>query len=336
MPMKAIIIGYIIFILLAVLLYFNWQAMAPQAKKFNPQVFVLNKGEGVKDIAIRLKEAGLIKNDKLFEGVVFLINVKNKFWPGQYYLSPDMDLIEVIKVLISRPKPEEVSATIIEGWSNQEIAAYLEKLGLVKHDDFLAVLKNNQDKFRNKYDWLKDVPESINLEGFLFPDTYSFFKKTTSNDIIEKMLENFDQKITLDMLVDIKKDQRTLFQVVTMASLIEKEAALDADRRLIADIFWRRLDNNIALQSCASVNYVLGIARKQLSLDDTRTPSPYNTYLHRGLPPGPIDNPSLLSIKAAIYPLANDYWFFLATDSGKTIFSKTKEEHDKNKQIYLK
>ncbi|MDD2646744.1 MAG: endolytic transglycosylase MltG [Patescibacteria group bacterium] len=336
MPVKAIIIGYLIFAVLAVFLYFNWQAMAPKAKNLEPQAFVLENGQGVKEIAAQLKNAGLIKNDTLFKTLVFLMNAKNSFWPGKYYLSPDMDVIKVIKTLTARQGPDEVSATIIEGWSNKEIAAYLEKLNLVSQKDFLAALANDQDKFRTRYSWLDDVPKSINLEGFLFPDTYRFYKETTADDIIDKMLANFDQKITPDIITAINKNHRTLFQTITMASLVEKEASDDVERRLIADVFWRRLENKIALQSCASVNYVLGETKKRLSIADTQTKSPYNTYLNRGLPPGPIDNPGLSSIKAAVYPLSNDYWFFLAADNGKTIFSKTLEEHNQNKKVYLK
>jgi UPF0755 protein len=336
MPFKAIIIGYLVFAVLAVFLYFNWQAMAPKAQKLEPQTFVLENGQGVKEIATQLKNAGIIKNNTLFEAIVFLMNAKNSFWPGKYYLSPDMDLIKVIKSLTSKQGPEEVSVTIIEGWNNKEIAIYLEKLNLVSQKDFLAALANDQDKFRAKYVWLTDVPKSINLEGLLFPDTYRFYKETTADDIIDKMLGNFDQKITPNMLAEINKNHRTLFQEITMASLIEKEASDDVERRLIADVFWRRLDNKMALQSCASINYILGQPKKKLSINDTQTPSLYNTYLNRGLPPGPIDNPSLSSIKAAIYPLSNDYWYFLAADNGKTIFSKTLEEHNQNKQIYLK
>ena len=121
-----------------------------------------------------------------------------------------------------------------------------------------------------------------------------------------------------------------------MASLIEKEAATDKDRKLISGIFYKRLAFGQALQSCATINYILGVHKRQLSFDETRTPSPYNTYLHPGLPPGPICNPGLTAIEAAIWPEDSEYWYFLATPDGQTIYSKTKEEHDLNKVKYLK
>jgi len=138
------------------------------------------------------------------------------------------------------------------------------------------------------------------------------------------------------MYADMKKKGKDIFSVITLASLIEKEASNEIDQRLIADIFWRRLAANIPLQSCATINYILGKPKKHLTFEDTRIIFPYNTYINRGLPPGPINNPGLPAIKAAIYPLANDYWYFLATPDGRTVFSRTKEEHDLMKQKYLK
>ncbi|MGC9048935.1 MAG: endolytic transglycosylase MltG [Patescibacteria group bacterium] len=336
MPTKAITIGYIIFVILAIILYLNWQAMAPKSKEFNPQLFQIEKGEGVQEIGQKLKKMNLIRNDKIFQILAFLLNIRKKFQPGEYSLSPNMDLLEVIKVLTSQKSALEREITIIEGWSTKEIADYLDERGIIKKEAFLAELQNELAKYKADYEFLRNLPTNASLEGFLFPDTYRVYKETTAEAIIRKMLENFENKITPEMIVEIKKQNRTLFEVITLASLVEKEAADEIERRLIADIFWRRLDNQIPLQSCASINYILGTSKRRLSFKETRTPSSYNTYINKGLPPGPINNPGLSAIKAVIYPLKNDYWFFLATDEGKTIFSRTKEEHNKNKDIYLK
>lgn len=342
MPSRAVTIGYIIFIILIIILYLNWQTMAPKVKDLNPQAFTIETGEGIKEIGQKLGQLNLIKNEKLFQAIVYLINARKKFWPGTYYLNPNTDLLNIIKTLTSQKGPEEKTITIIEGWSAKDIADYLDKEGTIKKTDFLSEAQN-KSKYQNDYEFLKDLPASpaggpadASLEGFLFPDTYQIYKETTAEAIVRKMLENFDNKITPEMRAEIKKNNRSLFQAITLASLVEKEAADEIERRLVADVFWRRLDNLIPLQSCASINYILGVSKRQLSFDETRTPSPYNTYINRGLPPGPINNPGLSSIKAVIYPLKNDYWFFLSTEDGKTIFSRTKEEHDKNKTIYLK
>lgn len=335
MPYKAVTIGYIVFVILVIILYLNWQMVAPKSQESNPQPFKIEKGEGVQEIGKKLKEMHLIKNEKIFQIIVFLLNARKKFWPGTYYLRPNMDLLEIIKYLTSRKGPEERDITIIEGWTVKEIADYLEKQSIVKKEDFLFEIEN-KSKYQDDYEFLKNLPNNASLEGFLFPDTYRIYKETTSEAIVRKMLENFDNKITPEMRAEIKKQNRTLFEVITLASLVEKEAADEIERRLIADIFWRRLDSDIPLQSCASINYILGTSKRKLSFEETRISSPYNTYINKGLPPGPINNPSLSAIKAVIYPLKNDYWFFLATNEGKTIFSRTKEEHDKNKTIYLK
>jgi len=336
MPSKAIIIGYLIFVLIVVLFYFNWQAMAPQVKNLSPQTFVITKGDGVKDIAAKLKRVGLIKSDKLFQVIVFLINARNKFWPGNYSLGPNMDLLQIIRNLTSQPAPAQVDITIIEGWTNKDIAKYLSEQGLVKSGDFLVEAKSASQDFQVQYTWLADIPKNADVEGFLFPDTYRAYKETTSKDIIAKMLDNFNNKIAPTLLTKIINQKKNLFQVITMASLIEKEVKTDHDRQIVADIFWRRIAAGIPLQSDASLSYILGDTKISHTIAETRTQSLYNTYLYRGLPPGPINNPGLSSIEAAVNPISNQYWFFLSTPDGKTIFSKTLAEQNKNKALYLK
>ena len=310
--------------------------MAPKVKDFSPQTLVIAKGDGVKDIATKLKEAGLIKSDKLFQVIVFLINARNKFWPGNYSLSPDMDLLQIVRNLISQPGPAQIDITIIEGWTSADIDAYLVAQGLIEKNDFLTAVKTVPADLKEQYVWLNDLPAKATLEGFLFPDTYKVYKDATSKDIIAKMLDNFDHKITPALKTEIKNQKKNLFQIVTMASLIEKEVKIDYDRQLVADIFWRRIAAGMPLQSDASLSYILNDNKVSHTIAETRTQSLYNTYLNRDLPPGPIDNPGLSSIEAAINPIGNQYWFFLSTPDGKTIFSRTLEEQNKNKALYLK
>jgi UPF0755 protein len=337
MPSKAIIIGYLVFILIVVLFYFNWQAMAPRSKDVGSQTFVVAKGDGIKDIATKLKDAGLIKSDRVFQVLVFLINARNKFWPGSYSLSPKMDLLQIIRTLISQPGPAQTDITIIEGWTSKDVAKYLADNNLVEEKDFLAAVKSARQDFQAQYDWLSDIPKNMDVEGFLFPDTYKVYKETTPKDIIGKMLGNFNNKITPALKTDIKNQKKDLFQIITMASLIEKEVKTEYDRRLAADIFWRRIAAGIALQSDASLSFALADNKPSHTIAETKnTTSPYNTYRYRGLPPGPICNPGLSSVEAAIYPTSNQYWFFLSTPDGRTIFSKTLDEHNKNKDLYLK
>ena len=247
-------------------------------------------------------------------------------------------------------KVPEQSITLIEGWDNSDIAAYLDKQNIVPAADFLNAVKTfDLSKFQN------NIPKEAagSLEGFLFPDTYFIFKNTPSGTtvsemIINKALDNFTQKITPQMLTQAQKDNMSLYQIIILASIIEKETGrnvttaeqktrLTEERKIISGIFYNRLKAGVPLQSDATVNFVTGKNDPSASLEDTQIDSPYNTYKFRGLPPGPIANPSLSSIMAALYPTASNYLYFLSDPTtGDAVYAATYEEHLKNKQKYLK
>lgn len=297
--------------------------------------FVIEKGESAEEIGADLKKEGLINNEFTFSIYVFFKKLEYKFKAGEYKLYTGMGMGEIIKILTTGIYPE-VKITIIEGWNIKDITKYLVKKNLVDSKDFLNETQNVDVEWLVKYDFLKDKPERASLEGYLFPDTYKIFVGTNSKAIVSKMLNNFEKRVNKEMLDEIKSQGKTLYEILVMASIIEKEVPKDEDRKIVADIFYKRLKIGKALESCATINYILGDSKKKLSFEDTRVESSYNTYIHPGLPPGPICNPSLSAIKAAIYPQKNDYWYFLSADDGTTIFSKTIEEHIKNKAKYLK
>ena len=343
MKRTLIFVGYILIVVLIIFLYFHFN-LEPKAEKStslpngfsstSSPVFVIEKNEGVKEIAEKLLEKGIIKNKIIFEIYTFLKNVRTKFWPGEYELKPGMKLSQIINLLTSQPSKEEETITIPEGWTNKEIINYLKEKGLTTEEEFLTAQKKIEQE--KTYDFLADKPVEANLSGYLFPDTYRVYKKTSAEEIIKKMLGNFNQKLTNEDRDKIKEQKKSIFETINLASLVEKEAANEIDRRIIAGIFLKRLTTGKRLESCATINYILGENKKKLSYQDTRTPSSYNTYLNAGLPPGPICNPGLVAIKAVIYPLETDYFYFLSPGDGRTIFSKTYEEHLKNKEIYLK
>lgn len=347
MSKKGIIIGYLFLVVAAVGFYFLFQEKGTSiSNQTNQQeeLVIIEKGEGLKEIGEKLKNQGLIKSSKIFEIYAFLSQAKNKFWPGEYLLKKESGLKELLKSLTSGSLAQEKEVTIIEGLTNRQIEDILISQGLIKQGEFLTALeKLSQDEiFLNQYDFLKQIKEKIlqqdgyeKFQGFLFPDTYRFYKQTTAEAIIKKMIDNFNARVDEQIKQKINQQKKTIWEITTMASLIEKEAALDQDRRLVADVFWQRLKAGWALESCATINYILGAPKTKLSFEDTRIPSPYNTYLNPGLPLGPINNPSLSSLQAAIEPLKNDYCCFLSTPEGKIIFSKTIEEHNRNKSIYL-
>lgn len=240
--------------------------------------------------------------------------------------SPARRLIEFLLGREPKPSPiipaPEVTVQIPEGWTNDEIASYLAKTGGWAAPD---VLKAAQGK-----------------EGYLFPDTYRVFASSTPAEVVQKMLDNFDAKVTPDLRAAIVQQGKTLKDIVIMASIIEKEAGIDysqgddRDARIISGIFWNRLKIGQALESDATVAYALRNTKTKSSGLDFNVDSPYNTYKYPGLPPGAISNPGLIAIKAAIYPLASDYYYFLTTPDHQIIYARTYAEHLQNRAKYLK
>ncbi|MEK7075665.1 MAG: endolytic transglycosylase MltG, partial [Patescibacteria group bacterium] len=250
---------------------------------------------------------------------------------------------------LANMKAPQVSWRAVEGWTISDIASDLEKRGLVTEKDFNAELKvvlTDYD-FLGELKDLKSKPSS--LEGYLFPDTYFIASKPTASSVVKKMMDNLEGKMTTQMRVDIAKQDRSIYGVLTLASIIEKEVgrntskvssedlqALQEERETVAGIFVNRLRINMALQSDATIGYITKKNNPQTSSADLLIDSPYNTYKYRGLPPGPISNPSLSAIKAAIYYKKTDYLYFLTMKDGTAVYAKTLDEHNINKRKYLK
>lgn len=235
---------------------------------------------------------------------------------------------------------EEKKLKIIEGYRNSDIADILIKNNLATADEFIKA-QDNYDL--SQFSILADKPKNTDLEGYLYPDTYRVFASSTATEIITKMISNLDKKLTPKMRADIKAQGKTINQILTMASIIEKEAPIsytkndNKDAKIISGIFWRRIKVGQALQSCATLAYILGVDKEQYSEADTKIESPYNTYQNPGLPPGPIANPGILAIEAAIYPTPSNYNYFLTpTGSSSIVYAATYEEHLLNKNKYLK
>jgi len=228
-------------------------------------------------------------------------------------------------------KVNTVKVTIPEGYSNEQIGQVLQKSGLVTENDFLSETENWTD---NDYWFLKGLPDKHKLDGFLYPATYSFPKNASSKTIINEMLKTFEIKMdpNKNYIVERKLNIR---DIVITASLIEKEAKKDVDRPKIASVIYNRLNKNMPLQIDATILYVIGHKLK-LYNKDLAVQSPYNTYLHKGLPPSPICNPGTKSIDAAIRPANTDYLYYvLNSKTNEHVFSKTYGEHSKNVSLYI-
>jgi len=333
---KLIII--IVVILIGGFLY--WQNLnSPVSSIGQEQVFIVVKGETAAQIAKNLRLNNLIKSEFYFKYNVWRENLKIQ--AGEYSISQKLSTRDIIKILTQgNAISQEKSIRIIEGWNNKDISIYFEKNNIILAKDFLALVTAPLEGWKfnfTKPDFLNDAPKTADLEGYLFPDTYRIFEETTAEEIISKMLNNFDKKLTSEMRAEIKRQNKTIYEIMTMASIIEKEVRSTSDMKIVSGIFWHRIKNKQALQSCATLAYVLGVNKTQYSLEDTKIDSLYNTYKYRGLPPGPIANPGLNAISAAIYPEDTNYNYFLSDPAtGKTIYSKTLDEHNANKYKYLK
>jgi UPF0755 protein len=239
-----------------------------------------------------------------------------------------------VALAVTEGRKEFIKITFPEGWTAKEMSKRLEANGF-PGNDFLNLAQNPTPEILNQFDFLADLPKGRGLEGFLFPDTYFFSKEATAEGIILKMLDNFGRRVSADLRQEALKQKRSLYEVTTMASIIEGEVRSETDRKVVSGIFWKRVKEGRGLQSCATLAYILGENKKQYSFEDTRIQSPYNTYLYKGLPPGPISNPGLAAIEAAVRPAPTDYNYFLSDPkTGKTVFSKTIDEHNANKVKY--
>ncbi|MBD3245124.1 MAG: endolytic transglycosylase MltG [Candidatus Moranbacteria bacterium] len=335
---KKLIQVFVILLLIAVVIYVLVLRKMHGRKSSSPveQKFTVESGEGVNQISQRLETQGLISDNVFFDLYIWKVSKENKIVAGTYNLKPNMTIPEIVDIITAGKHAEskDLKIKIIEGWSNKKIAEYLSEQGIVSKEDFKEEVENIS-KYQRKYEFLEGLDSDETLEGYLFPDTYFIYPDSSAQMIVVKFLNNFNKKVTDTMRQDIKKKGRTLKEVIIMASILEREAPDNKDQKIISGIFWNRYQDKHPLQSCATINYILGNNKKQLSYEDTRIDSPYNTYLNKGLPPGPISNPGINSIMAAIYPQESDYYYFLNDPkTGEIIYSRTIDEHNQKKQQY--
>jgi UPF0755 protein len=331
--MKKIIIIILVIVGVLILLgaiagfYVLYQIKTPVSKSEYAQEIIIKKGDSIKIIGQKLEKAELIRGSFYFEIYVWLKNEKN-LQAGEYIFRPSMPISEIVESLAGgKINRNDIKITIPEGFSVKQIDERLSQAGLINTSDLLNF---DVKLITNHY------PPITNFEGFLFPDTYIFSKKAAVEEIIQKMLDNFDKKITAEMREEIAKQGKKLEDVLNLASIIQQESISIKEMAKIAGVFYNRLNIGMALQSDATINYITGKGMRQPLLEDTKIDSPYNTYKYKGLPPTPICNPGIDAIKAAIWPEQHDYFYFLHPLNAPTIFSKTLEEHNINKVKWLK
>lgn len=309
------------------------QIDAPKSTAATFVEYTLQKGMTNTQIASDLEHKGVIKSSFFFKAYVFISGKHAKLQAGNYALSPSMSIVEIVNKFATGDVIRD-KVTFIEGWTLKDIAAYLASKNFGTQSSLIALLKGSS--VTQDFSFLQEKPKGSTIEGYLFPDTYEIYPNEKADALLQVILANFDKKITPQMRADIQSQHRTLFQIITMASIIEKEVQSTQDRKMVSGILWKRIGAGIPLQADSTVNYATGKSDTSASVKDTQINSPYNTYKFQGLPAGPISNPGLDSIMAAIYPKDSPYWYYLsATATGQTIFSKTLAEHQAAITKYL-
>lgn len=297
--------------------------LSPPSQSAQAEIFVIPKGENATQITQRLKREELIKSPLAFQLLLKKTGLDKKIQTGDFRLSATMSAYQIAYELTS---PMDIWITIPEGWRVEEIGEYLENIKYqilnIKKEEFLA--------------------EAKPLEGYLFPDTYLVPKTASASAIIKILRRNFDRRFGRKMRKDAQEKGLSLEEVVRLASIVEREVRFNEDRPIVAGILIKRLREGVPLQADATIQYATGFdneentwweknVAKNLELD-----SPYNTRKYLGLPPTPICNPGLASLKAVVYPQETDYWYYLSDSDGKMHYAVTLEEHIQNINTYLR
>ena len=327
----AFLFGVTLLSFIVLVLLEHWSGQPGQ--QTTEQSFTVVRGENAWKVATRLEEARIVEHRFGFLYALAYLKKMSGLVAGEYRFSGALSPCEIaVRLSSGQTVSTDVRITFPEGFTAAQMADRLTENGL-PGEEFLALVLSPRDSWRMEFRSLSVLPARASLEGFLFPDTYRFDRKADAETIIKLMLATFDRKvwpmITETKTMDVSMDP---YRVLILASIVEMEVRSDADRRLVADLFLRRLSVNHPLESDATVQYILGLNKIQHSYEETRTESPYNTYIHKGLPPGPIANPGLSALQATLQPTSSAYFFFLSNPkTGETAFAKTYEEHLRNK-----
>ena len=308
--------------------WFGWAVLTPTEP--SGQTFVLLRpGYSTHRIAAELKSAGVIQSEEAFV-LWHYLHPRRSLKAGEYLFDKPANILDIQKRL-RRGDVYFHTVVVPEGFTMFDIARAIEAAGLGPADDFLKEAQSDTAL-------VADIaPQAKSLEGYLFPDTYEFSRMMTMHDMAAAMFKQFRQ-VTHEIGL-ISTSAQPLELTVTMASIVEKETAVAEERPLVASVYYNRLANGVALDADPSIIYaelLAGTYTGKLHHEDMQFDSPYNTYRHAGLPPGPIGNPGRSSLEAAMHPAQSDYYYFVADAQGHHRFAHTLEEHDKNVVAYRK
>lgn len=289
------------------------------------KVITIQKGQSFNAVSNKLFKEGIIRSPWTLKISAFINGKKNTIQAGSFRLSPKMTPEEILEQLSHGTL--DVWITVLEGWRREEIAE-----GIAKTFE-----ENNLE-----FDQAAFLNATKNKEGYLYPDTYLFPINTAETTVASVLESTLQKKLTPDLVAGINRSGKNLHQILTMASVVEREARTDESRKKVAGILWKRLDNSWPLQADATLQYAKGYDLVQKTwwkpplAVDKEINSPYNTYKFTGLPPGPICSPSLSSIEAAVFPVESGYWYYLTDNQGNMHYAATLAEHNTNVNTYLK
>lgn len=282
----------------------------------------IREGLSTAEIADRLSEKGVIGSTFKFRVLARLHGYDDKFRPGSYSFTLGMSDDEVFAKLLTGEK-KLIRFTIPEGFGVKEIADRLVNLDIAEKEEFLNAAKDFAP-----YEYMKKRENVLfSAEGFLFPDTYAVESDVEIEEILSLMANTFDHKLTVGMRKQAEKMGLSVYDLITLASLVEREVRFPEDRPIVAQVLLKRLKLNMPLQTDATLQYLMDTPKEDVSIEDTKIDSPYNTYQHLGLPPGPIANPGIASIEAVLHPAETDYLYFVADRRGHNHYANTYEEH---------
>ncbi|MCE5171757.1 endolytic transglycosylase MltG [Paenibacillus profundus] len=320
--------------------WYIWNGMKPLPKEERDITVTIDQGTGTAKIASQLEAEGVIRNALIFKGYLKWSKEGTRFQAGTYAFQAGTTFDEIIaKLNQGDVVPEEmIRFTIPEGFTIEQVADTLSKDGIVDKAEFMQLADDTA--------WLTDTSSMVQaipdndklrhkLEGYLFPETYELKKDSSAKDIITRMIQETEKRLTEaspSWETDMKKQGLTLHELMTVASLIEREVVVDAERGLVAGVIYNRVGEGMKLQIDATVQYALDKPKERLYYKDLEIDSPYNTYKIEGLPPGPIAGPSVASIEAALHPKQSDYFYYVTKKdgTGSHLFAKTFAEHQRN------
>jgi UPF0755 protein len=325
------LVGAIVFALGILQMYhFWWQSPSDDAELV---AFEVPEGTSLSEVAETLEDLDLISSAFWFKAYTVIGGYTKSIQAGLFEVAPG-ESYATIAELLRDPDQDELSITIPEGYTIAQIGELVMAQFDVTQNEWDVLVGVNSSFESHTLVVLADKPGDVDLEGYLFPDTYRFFASADGEEIVEQLIDTMESRMSIRR--EASAELTSGHEVLTLASIIQREVMDPDEMAMVADIFLKRLEIGMPLQADSTVNYITGADTPAISLEDRDIDSLYNTYQYAGLPPGPISNPGLDAILATLNPTANGYYYFLTTDEGEVIYATTHDQHVQNKAIYLR